>query len=251
MRERHLAIIAALTLASTGNSSLAWGSDPFGPRPVFDWIKAGDPRPTPRISETEIGIESMPVLSVTGKPGAVGSVVSLGDPSSDCYHDRQALACLRRNWLAVLGVLREDELSTPSGGESYRLLLFPSFAPWVSVRLDVGADRTAVMTISKALHSTLKGDTPLGHSSASISARDVDAMESALKAASFEHLSPEPEPSLNICMDGSDVVLEAVVDGRYRYIARHSCDSDFDQIWAMTVQIRTLAGLVDPLHPRR
>lgn len=250
MRHRIFLMAATLGLAAIGGPSLAQHRDPFGPRPQFDWINAGESRPTPRIAETAIGIEPMPVLSVTGTPGTRGSVTRLGPSPSECYNDIQPIACLRRNWLAVLGVLGEGELSAPAGGRSYRLLLFPSFAPWVSVRLDVRADGGGVMTISRASENTLEGAKPLGRRSKSIDAKDVDAVEADFEGGGFEHLSPEPEPSAIVCLDGSDMVLEAVVGGRYRYVARHSCQSDFDFIWKMTAQIRTAAGLVDPLRPR-
>jgi hypothetical protein len=245
-----VATLVSVSLWATGDPSMAQRPDPFGPRPQFDWIKAGDPRPTPRIAETAIGIEPMAFLGVVGTPGSPGSGTSWGPSPSDCYRAAQPVACLRRNWLAVLGVLGERELSAPASGRSYRLLLFPSFTPWISVRLDIQTDGSAKMAVSRALEDTTKGAKPLGRSSMNIDPKDVAAVETDLKVDGFERLSPESERSATICTDGTSVVLEALVDGRYRYVARHSCQSDFDHLWGMTARIRATADLVEPPHLR-
>ena len=225
----------------------AQSSDRLGPIPRFTWIEPGQARPVPHIAETEIGLSPAPMHGP--EVDQYGHrIVVVGDPPSDCYGNPDPPACLHHNWLALLQSFSETELAAPPGGRSYRFLDFPSFSPWVSIRLDVRADGSGMLTTSWTDHNLEKGQSHAGGSSAGIPVQVVAGVERSIAESSFERLVADPSAlqTKMVCTDGADWVFEAQVKDRYRYVARHSCDPDEADILAIGRILVDLARTATP-----
>jgi hypothetical protein len=225
------------------------GWEGLGPIPKFTWIEAGQPRPTPHIAETAFGLAPPPVLGSGVDPKTGQKWVSEGDPPSDCYNQPDGAACLRRNWLELLHRFGETELAAPSGGRSYRAFTFPSFTRAAAVRLDIAPDGRGVLTSSWAPANWNAPVTPPVVKTAPVTRSEVEALERAVALSPFERIIADPsalEASGQVCVDGTSWVFEAVVGGRYRYVARHSCDLDEDEARKLTEALTDLARAKTP-----
>lgn len=176
-------------------------AEPFS-YPHFDWIEPGAMRPIPHVAET----------------------------TAACW-ETPTDACLRHAWRARMRQYRERELAAPAPGwHSYRVILDRSFFAPVSIRLDVdpsGAGRLTTHWLDRS-RAVARGSSlirrPARFSTrqppvTAVSKEEVAAFEAALNAHGFDTIEADPEPEV-VCSDGTSIVIEAVVDGRYRYVSR-------------------------------
>ncbi len=198
--------------------------DQFGPIPHFRWIEPGSPRPTPRFYRTERA------RRVYGPPN--GGLVPALSPSEqteamkhDCVDGPGAMTCLRRNWQIILSEAGERELTSPNLGRSYRLIELPACGPTSSFRMDVQPDGTGRVTFSwQGVRRT-----------APVSVAEVSKVERRVRFSDFEIMVADPSAKFGRdigCYDGASLVFEADVAGRYRYVARHSCQHGAPQVEA-------------------
>jgi hypothetical protein len=241
-----MALLTSVCVAAIPLEAHAQANDRFGPIPRFTWIDKGQPRPTPHIAETEVGIEPSPEHDETTRSGQKITVVN--DPPSDCYDRSDGVACLRRNWLSILGSFGETELTAPAGERSYRFLEFPSFSPWVSIRLDVRADGSGVLTTSWVPFDPRHGPSKPARTSTEVSKSAAADAERAIAESAFGRLVGDPSAleDDHLCVDGADWVVEAYVMDRYRYVARHSCQKDEAEIRAISRILVALGRAATP-----
>ena len=198
--------------------------DQYGPIPHFRWIEPGSPRPTPHFYSIGRALRiyrdpdsgQMPTLSQWEQTEAL---------KRDCIDGPGALACLRRNWQIILSEAGEVELTAPHLGRSYRLIELPACGPTSSFRLDVLPEGTGRVTFSwQGVRRT-----------APVSVAEVSKVERRVRFSDFEIMVADPSAKLGRdigCFDGANLVFEADVEGRYRYVARHSCQHGAPQVEA-------------------
>jgi hypothetical protein len=188
-------------------------ADRLGAIPRFSWLDENQVRPAPTIA----------VVTVGGWPA----------PEGACFDRKDAASCLRRNWLSVLGLFGEGELRAPAGGRSYRFLLFPSFTPWVSQRLDVNPDGEGLLTTVVAGNPDTQDVAATWRRVRRLSERQVADIEGRIAEGSFIRIPPDARaylPAKARCYDGADLVVEAYIGGRYRFVSRHDGEPDFEDV---------------------
>jgi hypothetical protein len=213
-------------------------SDAYGPIPRFHWIEAGQTRPAPHILDTEYGIS----------------------PGHACLSHADGAGCLRHNWLALLGTLQESDLAAPIGWRSYRLIEMPSCSRYLSVRLDIRPDDSGALTTAWLPPEAIGSHTqptyvgPATRVTASVTRGQVDAIERAVARSGFADMIGDPSAlwSQPRVFDGGTWVFEAYADGRYRYVARSSDQSNESQIRALAgamVDLSRSKAPIPPIHP--
>jgi hypothetical protein len=174
-------------------------------------------------------------------------------------------ACLRRNWLRQLSSLQLGELTANSGARSYRMVFFPPCAQAMAVEIDVHPNGEVVVTTSQApapvswrnpayttpdLQAKLASITSRlpWRSTAPGSPADVESVEKALKTNWFSYITADPAavPTRGLVFDGVLYVIEADVDGRYRYVARDSGELNDDMVERMASVFFAIANRRTP-----
>ncbi len=243
-----LALAAIVLVAIGGFAAKGLGyrlpplRDHFGPVPRFNWIADGRIRPTPHIAEVEEGLASSPLLSVETDPATGRTVKTIGASPSDCFYRLGGIACLRQNWLGILGTFKEGELTASEPARAYRFLEFPSFSDWLSFRVDLQADGSGTMTIRRVDHS--KDVQVLTETrTVNLFPADVAIIERSIKDSGFYRMTTDPSALLreHDCFDGEDFVVEAHVRGRYRYVARHNCEQGGEQLGVLGRDLAKIA----------
>ncbi len=218
----------------------------LGPAPHFTWIKDGDARPAPRI------------MRLMGPFGDRTSAIQ------SCHDPADAPACLLRNWRTYLAALGQTELGAARVQRSYRALIEPACNGEIVVRLDVDANGQGIVRTTQAqvappraalAKSPITPAESLWTRTAAASAQDVASVTHALRANWFDFITADPSALLirGEAYDGMTGVIEAEVNGRYRYVARHSGEFNADQIRRMADAFLALAKKrtpgFRPIHP--
>jgi hypothetical protein len=181
----------------------------FPDAPSFDWIADGQHRPVPHTASVILA----------------------------CDFTHPAEACLDAQWRKVLHSLSEVPLSAPAHGRSYRLVWIRSFHRPAAIRIDVDEHGHAVLTTRWARqgHHDHRPIQPRP-APASLTQTEVAAIETALSTHGFSTMIADeqaiPDDKAVICSDGAEWIIEAVMDGRYRYVDG-GCRWDQDAIVSM------------------
>ncbi len=209
--------------------------------PHFRWIEPGQQRPVPHYFRTE---EAQPPLTQNEAMD-----VSERDfwqyraeaARRTCHDGPEVAACLHDNWMVLLREAGEGDLNAPAGGRSYRLIEFPACGPTMSFRVDVTESGAGVVTMAW----------PGVRRSSPLSPADVTEVERRVDLSDFAILVADPSALFSEspgCFDGVTSVFEADIQGRYRYVARHSCQNGSPQVESLAEVLVGIARDKD-LHP--
>lgn len=125
-------------------------------------------------------------------------------------------------WRQTLSAYHQAELQPPAGGRSYRLLMIQSniiTATPTLYQLDIdatGAGKLSEVSLLEVHDGKMKD---AFHAwSGPMATTDVAAFEHALAATRFD-VMPKPDGLVHGCHDGENITLEAVKDGRYKWVS--------------------------------
>jgi hypothetical protein len=159
-----------------------------------------------------------------------------------------------RDWFdRNLSALQEPRLDAAPGDAStatYRLTLLPTFDPPFSARVTVERDGRARVFLKM-------GDGQAGYDPGrldfkrivAVSAANVGSLQTALSQLDFWNRPSTSRPTTTatpdgvemiVCTDGTSVIVEAVVGGRYHFVERH-CDQR-EQLTPVLDAFRRIAG---------
>lgn len=210
--------------------------DDLGPIPRFIWIKPGQRRPIPSI--TQVAVASG--LSLTSPRDATGQTAPRG-----CYRQLDPQGCLERNWRDFLSRFGAVELRAGARERAYRFLKLPSRAvglTWTMATLHVRPNGAGLLEI------TTRPSTLLSHAWSAralpIAVADVAAFERDIRWSAFTVVEADPRSltAQKSCSDRSNFVFEMVVKSRYRYVSRRSCQADAERVKAWGARLLQLAG---------
>ncbi len=181
-----------------------------------------------------------------------------------CPGRADAPTCLLRNWRAYLAAFGQGELNAPAGERTYRAVIEPACNPAILIRLDVAPSGRARLTSVQAPNpsqsaSFAERSRTVRHAqwrqTAEASPEDVKAVAHALRANWFDFITADPSALLirDDAYDGMTAIVEADVNGRYRYVARHSGEFNSEQVRKMADSFLELAAKrtpgFRPIHP--
>jgi hypothetical protein len=180
-----LKVIGSVAAATSIFIAVAATAQPL--KPGASWTDALSPRPAP----------STGWISRSGKASCSTST------------------CAQDNWSRFLTANGLSSLSAPAGGRSYRWVWTgtnpngpPSLQAPTTGFVEVTIGPSGDARIRSSWHSSPRN----------LPARQLEGFEAALAKTSFSDLSAQ---SPNACLDEcQDQIMEAVVNGRYHYVAR-------------------------------
>jgi hypothetical protein len=242
----YRAVTLACVMALAG---LISACAPPAPADMADsgWIEPGAARPLPALDilmsapggRAGACLELIPVEG--GRDGCARWAVEPQTPA--CEPADQA--CQRRNWAALLAMVQDAELSAPAGGRSYRNLDVVE-GGLGDTRLDVRPDGSGVL-IKSGTGQTQGGVLTTGpRREIEVPAAAVAEFEAKLKRAGFDSVPVAASQPPKNCQPTYEGLAEAVVGGRYRWLASGACRPGDRELDNFGLAFLDLEALMEP-----